>query len=182
MTPEALRLWKERRAPDSHWRRAAIAAIGLVVNSASPALLADDMRLLAAIDAAYPFGERRYLPYKMWLLERKLFREACTVPPPMPTQDEIEACEVARDLVELGRYDEARELLDKLAPNRLNRDCQVCGATFGISCAMAPPTPQGIVVRMTVPHHARLVGHADAGPRRPSSTSARRSTRRLPLP
>lgn len=31
---------------------------------------------LAAIDAAYPFGERAHYPYKMWLLERRAWIDA----------------------------------------------------------------------------------------------------------
>lgn len=27
----------------------------------------------AVVDAAYPFGERKYFPYKMWLKERKAY-------------------------------------------------------------------------------------------------------------
>lgn len=29
------------------------------------------------IDAAYPFGQRKYHPYKMWLKERALYLEQC---------------------------------------------------------------------------------------------------------
>jgi hypothetical protein len=32
-------------------------------------------KVLAAIDAAYPFGPRSHHPYKCWLAERKLVRE-----------------------------------------------------------------------------------------------------------
>jgi hypothetical protein len=37
--------------------------------------------MIEAIDAAYPFGERRYLPYKTWLDERaKAIDELATEP------------------------------------------------------------------------------------------------------
>lgn len=29
----------------------------------------------AAIDGAYPFGQRKYHPYKMWLIERRAYLE-----------------------------------------------------------------------------------------------------------
>lgn len=192
MTLEARTLWMSRRAPESQWRRAAIAAIGRVLNAASPELLADDVALLKAIDAVYPFGERKYLPYKMWLLERRLFREACAAPAATPSADEIGVCEVAGDLVQLGRIDEARKLLEQ-APNRLGRRCPACGARPGQLCASMPAEdnekrctcperashddiaaapPPGHSCRgcgaesrwLLVPHLARLVGHRDAGP------------------
>lgn len=173
MTPEELRLWMSRRAPKSQWRRAAIAAIGRVLNAATPGLLSDDVALLKAVDAAYPFGERKYLPYKMWLLERKLFRDACTVPAATPSADEIGVCEVAGDLVQLGRVDEARKLLEQ-APNRLGRRCPACAMPPGCPCIDLTKKPDASTfVRgrtrkdwrdLIVPHHARLVGHLGSGP------------------
>lgn len=50
----------------SHWRFHAAQTIERVVATASPGT-----DLKAAIDAAYPFGERKYAPYKMWLEERR---------------------------------------------------------------------------------------------------------------
>src|SRR5688572_19797946 len=46
----------------------------------------------------------------------------------MPTPDDHAACLVAIDLVEEGRLDEARKLLEEQAPRRLNRKCLACGA------------------------------------------------------
>lgn len=165
MTPDALRLWVTMRAPESYWRRSARDTIAKVIR-AHPELLDDNAALLKAVDASYPFGERTRLPYKMWLLERRLFRNACAVPAAGIVGLEAEVCSVARDELELHpeRAVEIRRILDEQAPHRLGRECPACGARPGIPCAMAPPTPQGIVVRMTVPHHARLVSHLDAGP------------------
>lgn len=87
--------------------------------------------LLAAVDAAYPFGERARLPYKAWLAERQLLVDEIE-PPPSP--DEWAAIEVARDLVELGRVEEARALLEEQAPGRHARRCPTCGAARGESC------------------------------------------------
>lgn len=171
MTPEAKRLWMQKRVPKSRWRREAIVAIGRVLMSASPDLLADDDALLKAVDAAYPFGERKYLPYKMWLLERKLFREAMVAPAGTPSSDEAGVCEVAGDLVQLGRIDEARRLLEQ-APNRLGRKCPACAMPVGTPCIdmSRPPTAEDWVgagdnrrIRpgwrdMIVPHQARLAG------------------------
>jgi hypothetical protein len=37
----------------------------------------DDVAMLAKINEKYPFGERRYLPYKIWLEERaKVFAQS----------------------------------------------------------------------------------------------------------
>ena len=172
MTPEALRLWATMRAPESHWRRSARETIRTVV-AAHPELLDNDAQLLAAIDRAYPFGERRMLPYKMWLLERKLFRDACTVPAATPGREDAEVCSVARDLIEIGRVDEARQLVEEQAPNPLARRCPACDAAPGKPCRDFeyddPPIPgygqyATGEVPIIVPHEARLVGHRDAGP------------------
>jgi hypothetical protein len=88
--------------------------------------------ILAAVDAAYPFGEREMAPYKAWLAERQILVAALKHLP--PTADEHEACRVALDLVELGRIKEAIVLLADQAPNRLNRKCLACGARFGKPC------------------------------------------------
>lgn len=50
----------------SHWRCCAAQTIERVVATTAPGT-----DLKAAIDAAYPFGERKYTPYKIWLEERK---------------------------------------------------------------------------------------------------------------
>lgn len=57
----------------SHWRALARKTINAVVREVGTA---DVPKLKAAIDAAYPFGERRLWPYKMWLLERRAAFEA----------------------------------------------------------------------------------------------------------
>jgi hypothetical protein len=159
VTPEAFHLWQTMRGPTSHWRQAARATmIAVVREHRDRGELADDAELQKAVDAAYPFGERKYLPYKMWLLERKLFRDACVVPAATPSADEVGVCEVARDLVELGRHDEARKLVEEQAPNRLGRRCPVCAAKIGAPCYAHD------ALYLIVPHHARLVGHRDAGP------------------
>jgi hypothetical protein len=53
------------------WSKRARDVINRVV-AENPTLSGDD--LLAKIDDAYPFGERRYHPYKCWLAERAAFR------------------------------------------------------------------------------------------------------------
>lgn len=92
----------------------------------------------------------------------------------LPTKDEADACEVARDMVIEGRLDDARRLLEQ-APNRLARRCPACGVPPGSSCCETRPMPGmdrdprafygiDLSIELLVPHHARLVGHADAGP------------------
>lgn len=166
------------RLPGSRWRRGARRAIVGVIEASGDV---GPEALLAAVDHAYPFGERRYEPYKGWLKERKLFREALAGGrEALPDQDELAACEVARDAVIEGCLDLARQLLEQ-APNRHARACPVCGVTSGVPCREpVPMTPDesvmpnnsyaGAVSQMhvwqplLVPHVARLVGYRDAGP------------------
>lgn len=149
------------RLPGSRWKRGARRVIVAVIEASGEV---SPSALLAAVDHAYPFGQRKYEPYKCWLAERKLFREALAGDVDLPSQDEIDACEVARDMVIEGRLDDARRALD-LAPHRLTRPCPACGRPAGEECTdvlrweIGSPRP-----RLPVPHHARLVGHLDAGP------------------
>lgn len=55
--------------PQSKWRLRARAVIERVI-AENP--LETDYGMLERIDKAYPFGPRKNLPYRMWLLERKL--------------------------------------------------------------------------------------------------------------
>lgn len=156
--------WRAMRWPVSRWRHQARRRIRHIVDHA-PGLPADAM--LALVDAGYPFGERAHEPYKCWLKERELFREALAGPPTMPTADEAGACEVARDLVELGRLDEARKLVEERAPNRLAMRCLACGARAGEPCIDLSLPIEFVgtsAAELLVPHHVRLVGHADAEP------------------
>lgn len=166
--------WQMSRQPRSKWRRRARAAIEAVIRSFTPSgPHPSPAELLKLVDAAYPFGERKYEPYKCWLVERKLFRAAIdgSQAPTLPTKDEADACEVARDMVLEERLDEAKLLLEQ-APNRLARRCPACGALPGKSCSEPRPEPGDPQSGMwserheilLVPHHARLVGHLDAGP------------------
>jgi len=54
----------------SSWRQIAQKTIAEVINASGhyPDGIAE---MIKEIDAAYPFGERRYHPYKMWLKERR---------------------------------------------------------------------------------------------------------------
>lgn len=91
MTPDQLHRWQTMRGPKSMWRRDARAVmIHVVREQRNLGRLEDDTALLSAIDTAYPFGERKHLPYKMWLLERRLFRDACAVvQAPSPDADPL---------------------------------------------------------------------------------------------
>lgn len=168
--------YRKMRPPDSRWRRDArrtIIEVVEVLELAAPTVLADPKELLARVDAAYPFGQRKHEPYKCWLTERRLFIEAIRDKTTLPTEDEIGVCEVARDLVELGREDEARTLVEEQAPHRLARKCPACDAKSGRPCRdflyEDPPVmgygqyPTG-EVHLIVPHYARLVGHLGNGP------------------
>lgn len=56
----------------SHWGRQARSTIANVV-AANPDK--SEAELLELVDAAYPFGERKYWPYKEWLKARRTFIE-----------------------------------------------------------------------------------------------------------
>lgn len=61
---------------ESRWRahaRATIARVISVARGENPDITHEELLLL--IDAAYPFGERKYHPYQCWLSERKLWLE-----------------------------------------------------------------------------------------------------------
>ena len=168
--------WRRTRWPRSHWRvraRKAIQDVLEVIAIMKPELLGERNEVLERVDAAYPFGERAMEPYKCWLKERRLFIAALEGPRALPSEDEAGVCAVAGDLVELGRIDEARKLLDEQAPNRLARKCPACLVEPGRPCREFeyddPPVdgygqyPTG-AAQLIVPHHARLIGHRDAGP------------------
>lgn len=50
----------------SYWRQRACEVIGRVIARVGTS---DIKQLRRALQAAYPFGERAYTPYKMWLKE-----------------------------------------------------------------------------------------------------------------
>ena len=54
----------------SHWRAVAIDVIDEVVSD-NPGLAEKELR--KKISEAYPFGERKYWPYKVWLSEVKMY-------------------------------------------------------------------------------------------------------------
>lgn len=151
---------------ESHWRKTARAVIERVRVAN---LDKTPSERLALIDAAYPFGERKYHPYKIWLAERRRYTYVADVP---PSQDEADACMVARDLVEEGRTAEAETFLDEHAPHRLERKCPACGANAGKACRepfsepfhqpSEPPTSPYYGINrsgtreMVVPHVARV--------------------------
>lgn len=156
--------WQVSRQPRSKWRRRARAAIEEVVRSLTPSgPHPSPSELLKLVDAAYPFGERKYEPYKCWLRERNLFREAISSAPMLPSKDEADVCEVARDMVEAADdpipVDALRKVYALLeqAPNREARACPACGARARLRCREGTRS-------LLVPHVARLVGHLDAGP------------------
>lgn len=73
----------------------------------------------------------------------------------LPSCDEVAVCEVAADLLEEGRIDVAKELLEQQAPNRLARRCPVCGAMVATECVELVAT-DGVRPKMLVPHLSRL--------------------------
>lgn len=153
----SLDAWRMTRWPSSKWRvrsRQVIQDVVEVIALMEPALLADRAAVLERVNAAYPFGEREMLPYKMWLLERRLFRAALDGPRVAPSADEAGACEVAGDLVQLGRIDEARRLLEEQAPNRLSRACPVCATRAGRPCLDLEDA-----LELVVPHLSRVGLH-----------------------
>jgi hypothetical protein len=130
--------WRSMKQPISRWRRRARSTMDVAIQEL---LLSrekiDEASVLATIDAAYPFGERSRHPYKAWLTERSLLVDQMKKSEPVPlgpTAEDAAACEVAIDLIEMGRIDEAKELLDKQAPRRHANRCMVCDASPGWPC------------------------------------------------
>lgn len=134
---------------ESHWRKtsAAIIANALAATQGQPLA-----KRIAAIDAAYPFGERRYHPYKMWLAERRVALDTIEGYGKRPGRDDVDVCAIARDAVECGRAAEAFQIL-KQAPNRLGLVCPVCGMSVGRECR---DVSNAVIVELLVPHEARL--------------------------
>lgn len=62
------------------WRLRAREVIRKVIAD-NPGLRDDPRAMLKAIDAAYPFGMRRYTPYKEWLDERAKATDALALEP-----------------------------------------------------------------------------------------------------
>lgn len=128
---EALRAWFLSRRPVSRWRSKAREVIGFTI------LGNEDLgpkELLAAIEAAYPFGEREHHPYKAWRAEIAIIKSVLLARPE-PTRDEAAACEVAADLLEqTGDVAAVQRLLAEQAPNRLARTCLACAAAIGRPC------------------------------------------------
>lgn len=131
----------EARLATGRWRPGARRAMYRAIAGLDADARRDAARVLAAVDAAYPFGQRSLFPYKMWLDERrKLVAALSMIAPPGP--DELAAIAVAADaLEEIGgdgrmggpeRVRKAREralaLLNDQAPNRHNLSCPACGA------------------------------------------------------
>lgn len=76
-----------------------------------------------------------------------------------PSLDEIAACVVAHDLVELGRTDEARAMLAR-APNRCYWTCPTCGSGRGMACRDGEVSRSGADARPRKPTPSvRLVPH-----------------------
>lgn len=69
-------------ATESRWRPKARDVMQRVRNE-HPDLLWSPRELLAFIDKAYPFGQRKYLPYKHWLEERTKFMASISTDPMM---------------------------------------------------------------------------------------------------
>lgn len=156
----------DRIATSSRWRKRARKVIQEVIAAQRALGVPDDsptMRLW--IRDAYPFGERKYTPYRAWLIEQRIAIAALLQEDTMPTPDEAAACEVARDLFEDGRLDEMNTLLDEQAPHRLNPKCPACSAPAGQECRdlsdMSLGTAHAADV-LLVPHASRLLG--DSGP------------------
>jgi hypothetical protein len=122
-------------------------------------IIADDV--LKGVDAEYPFGQRSHHPYKAWLTERAILKAVLGLDeqPPEPNAEDFAAVEVAIDLVESERFEEALALLAEQAPRRLNRDCPVCGAKKYRDC-LSP----GSGGPRIVPHIGRVMSTRANGP------------------
>lgn len=148
----------------SRWRKIARKTIGTAIeayeNVRPEDYVIDHQEIRNVISDANPFkhmGPR--MPYKMWLVERRLFLNVLESFYAPPTADERGAVEVAGDLVELGRTEEALALLEQDAPNRLCRKCPACGVLAGRPCREAyeiPPSGANAFRDLPVPHLSRV--------------------------
>lgn len=166
-------------AAPSSWKTRAIYVMLPVVErhvaaAAREQRLIDVTKLLGDLHPVYPFGPRQHHPYKVWLTERKKLKSVINAKP--PDVDEFEICKVADDMVQLGRIDEARELLARECPNLLARDCPACGVKYGRPCrepsvpTLVADVTQGIfpwvkpLVDKIIPCQARIQPRADRNP------------------
>jgi hypothetical protein len=173
-----LEQWLSGRFTQSReqWRGRARAAMMSVVESYLRTHVDIDARELASlVDDAYPFGERRYHPYKMWLAERRILHDILFSldEAAEPTDDDRAAVSVAADLVELELFADAIALLREQAPNALSRKCPACSQPVGQRCeeiglhvepGTLPPQAAALVAAgepkypraRIVPHEARV--------------------------
>jgi hypothetical protein len=167
--------WLANPRVRSQWRRESLVAMHEAVTmylkaNSGPLDITHSPKILSAVDRAYPFGQRKYTPYKCWLSERKRLRFVLLLlhesQLEQPNEDDFAACEVAIDLVEEDNEGAARKLLDEQAPRRLNRSCPSCGAAVGAGCYAAPDDKwtdaQGAI--RIVPHLSRVLPSRVNGP------------------
>jgi hypothetical protein len=76
MTPaeRARRFFAQQNVAPGYWRRQARKRIIEALSEVAASNSASEV--LAHCDAAYPFGPREHHPYKAWLKERKLLKDA----------------------------------------------------------------------------------------------------------
>lgn len=77
----------------SNWRKLAREAIDKAHASLEQNAVLKERK--AAIDAVYPFGERQYHPYKMWLKERKIYLDRWSDKPAGPLLSPLDRAKAA---------------------------------------------------------------------------------------
>lgn len=95
----------------------------------------DDYRMVMTFvqqDYWFAAGHRKIQNDELKKLRAILDGSACMLP--ISTFEDYSACEVATDMLLLGREDEAHKLLDEQAPRRHNSFCAECHAPPGRAC------------------------------------------------
>lgn len=114
---------------EQSWRTKALVVILAVVEQHRQKSATE---LLGTLRKAYPFGERKMYPYKAWLNEISNLKTALLDKD--KSWEEFGVWEVAGDLLEMGREEEAKALLESDAPNRHGRACPSCGRSRARPC------------------------------------------------
>jgi len=77
------------------WRQIAMVTISSAIKKAQ----AENLDIKKTIDAAYPFGERAYHPYRIWLSQRRIALEHFNLyHKKYPTDSSRFTCKYCRDL------------------------------------------------------------------------------------
>lgn len=137
---------------------------GMPIRTATREQLRD---VIKAIDDSYPFGERKYHPYKTWCSEMQRLRDhLLDEGEDAITHDYLGFVMVARDMLEeTGDVERVRAYLDEHTPGRHARPCPTCKARRRAQCRDLVGTRGPLGEWLLVPHDDRVrVGSSEPLP------------------